>query len=138
LTISFVGSFGIGVDSGNPAPTLPTGISFGDAIGALGICSTSQTLTAPAGWTVKSGWPKDSGNARVYVWTKDAVTASDSGTSPVWTSSGGNKVIILGEVLHSGNGFPADWTDQLTWQAHTSGTSYTAPASTSTASRTRR
>jgi len=47
--ITLIGSFGVGVDSGNPAPTLPAGISFGDAIGAVGICSTSQTLTAPAG-----------------------------------------------------------------------------------------
>jgi hypothetical protein len=133
LTISLVGTFGAGVDTGNPAPTLPAGIAFGDAIGAIGVCSTSQTLTAPAGWSVKSGWPKDSGNARTYAWVKDAATASDGGATVTFTSSGGNKVCVAGFVLRSTNGVPTDWTDQLTWQAHTTGTSYTAPSSTSSA-----
>jgi hypothetical protein len=133
LTISLVGTFGAGVSSGNPAPVLPAGISFGDAVGAVGICSSSQTITAPAGWSVRSGFPADAGNARFYAWTKDAVTASDSGTTQTFTVSAANKVIVEGFVLHSSNGFPSDWIDDLTFQAHdTAGTSYTAPSSVST------
>jgi hypothetical protein len=133
MTISRIGSFGAGVNSGNVSPLLPGGIAFGDAIGAVGITSTSRTLTAPAGWSLRSGFPVDVGNARFYVWTKDAVTADDSGTAPTWTVDAGNKVIVVGFVLRSSNGFPADWTDDLTFEAiATTGTVYTAPASVST------
>ena len=133
MTITLVGNFGGGVNSGNLTLSLPGGISFGDAVGAVGICSSAQTLAAPAGWTVRSGFPMDAGNARFYAWTKDDVTSDDSGASQVWVPSGANKVTVAGFALHSGNGFPADWTDDLTFQAHTtSGTSYDAPSSTST------
>jgi hypothetical protein len=135
VTISFVGSSGVGVDTGNPVLVLPTGLSLGDAVLAVGICNSSQTLTAPAGWSVRSGWPKDGSNARFYAWTKDSVVPSDSGASATFTSSAANKVVILCAAYHSGNGFPSDWTDALTFQAHTTtSTTYTAPSSTSTAS----
>jgi hypothetical protein len=137
VTISLVGTFGNGVNTGNVDVTLPTGISQGDAIGAVGICSTAQTLTAPAGWTVRAGFPADGGNARMYAWTKDTATAGDSGSVVTFISSAGNKIIVAGFVLTSGNGFPADWTDDLTYQAHaTTSTAYTAPSSTSTVDNT--
>jgi hypothetical protein len=133
LAISLVGTFGAGTDTGNLTATLPTGISFGDAIGAVAICSNAQTLSTPAGWSVRSGWPKDGGNARFYAYVKDAVTASDSATTVTFVPSATTKCIILGFVVRSGNGFAVDWTDQLTFLAHdTASTSYTAPASTST------
>jgi hypothetical protein len=133
LTISRVGSFGGGSDSGNTTVVLPGGISFGDAIGAIGVCSTSQTITPPGGWTAVAGFPVDSGNCRTYCWTKDQAQTSDSGASVVFTNSAGNKVTIVGFVLHSTNGFPTSWADDVTWQDHTSGASYTAPQSVSTA-----
>src|SRR5215207_3883721 len=133
MTISLVGTSGAGVDTGNPVLVLPSGIAFGDAVGAVGICSNAQTLGAPAGWSVRAGWPKDGGNARFYAWTKDSVTAADAGASATFTSSGANKAIVEAFALRSTNGFGTDWTDALTFTAHdTTGTSYTAPASTST------
>jgi hypothetical protein len=133
VTISLVGTFGAGTDTGNLTATLPTGIGFGDGIGAVVIGSSAQTVATPAGWTVKAGWPKDGGNARFYAFVKDSVTAGDSGAVVTFVPSAGNKLIVVGFVLRSSNGFAADWTDQLTFLAHAAaGTSYTAPASTST------
>jgi hypothetical protein len=133
LTITLVGTAGATASSGSPVLTLPTGISFGDAAGFIGICSNANTLTPPAGYTVRSGWPKDGGSARFYTWVKDAVTASDSGTSVTFTHTG-NKAVVACFVLHSGNGFPADWTDDLDFTGHAvTGTSYVTSSSTSTA-----
>jgi hypothetical protein len=133
LAITLVGTFGAGVDTGNLTVTLPAGISFGDAVGAVAICSSSQTLATPAGWSLRSGWPKDGGNARFYAFTKNSVTASDSGASVVFVPSASNKCVVVGFALHSGSGFPVDWTDALNFTAHaTTGTSYTAPSSIST------
>ncbi|HJU00143.1 MAG TPA: hypothetical protein VJ966_02930, partial [Actinomycetes bacterium] len=132
MTISLVGSASAGVDSGSPSVTLPAGISNGDVVLAVGVCSTAQTLATPSGWTVASGWPKDSGNARTYLWTKNTVTSGDSGTSVTFTSSAGNKVCVAVAVYHSTNGFPANPFDVTpAWQAHSSGTSYVAPQVTS-------
>jgi hypothetical protein len=132
VAISLVGTFGAGVDTGNLTVTLPGGIGFGDAIGAVGVCSTSQTLATPAGWALRTGFPLDSGNSRVYVWTKTNVVATDASSAVVFTPSAANKIIVGGFVLRSPNGFAATWTNDLQWLPQPAGTSYTAPASTST------
>jgi hypothetical protein len=129
VAISFVGSFGAGVDTGNLAVTLPVGIAFGDGIGAVGICSNATTLTAPGGWSVVAGWPQDGGNARFYLWRKDAAVATDSGATVTFTVSATNKVLVAGFVIRSAAGFPADWLAAQFLPHATSGTSYTAPAS---------
>ncbi len=134
MAITLVGTFSGGVDTSSLTLTLPSGISFGDAVGAVVEGSTSVTLTTPTGWSLRSGWPKDGGNARWWLFTKDSVTSSDSGASVVFAPSATTKLVGVGFALHSGNGFPADWTDALNFTAHTTtSTSYTAPSSTSTA-----
>jgi hypothetical protein len=133
MTITRVGNFGGGVNSGSLGLALPGGISLGDAVGAVGVCSSSRTLAAPAGWSVRAGFPVDVGNARFYVYTKDDVTPADSGEAQVWTPDAANKISVAGFVLHSSNGFPTDWTDDLTFEAiAATGSVYTAPASVST------
>jgi hypothetical protein len=129
VAISFVGSFGAGVDTGNLAVTLPAGIAFGDGIGAVGICSNATTLTAPGGWSVVAGWPQDGGNARFYLWRKDAAVATDSGATVTFSVSSANKVLVAGFVIRSAAGFPTDWLAAQFLPHATSGTSYTAPAS---------
>src|SRR5215207_3192607 len=103
MTISQVGTFGAGVDTGNLVATLPGGISFGDAAGVVVIGSNAQTIATPAGWSLRSGWPKDGGNARFYVFTKDVVTESDSGATVTFVPSAANKIIATGFVVRSGN-----------------------------------
>lgn len=133
MTITLVGTAGATADTGSPTLTLPTGISFGDAVGVVGICANSVTLTPPAGWSTRSGFPQDGGSARFYAFTKDSVTQSDASSQHTFTLSATSKTILVCFALTSGNGFPADWTDDLTFQGHTTtGTTYTAPASVST------
>ena len=64
MAITLVGTFSGGVDTSSLTLTLPSGISFGDAVGAVVEGSTSVTLTTPTGWSLRSEWPKDGGNAR--------------------------------------------------------------------------
>lgn len=133
MTISHVGSAGAFANGASVSPTLPAGISDGDAVVAVGVCQNTQTMAAPAGWTVRSGWPKDGGSARHYLWTKDTVTSGDSSTSPQFTTTATNKIAVAVEVLHSSVSFPASYFDAEAFTAHTASSStYTAPQVTST------
>jgi len=91
-------------------------------------------MTAPAGWTVASGFPADGGSCRFYLWTKDTVTSGDSSTAFTFNTDAANKIIVELGVWHSTNGFPAGYLDDLTFLAQdASDTTFTAPQVTSTA-----
>lgn len=132
-TITRIGSAGNSANATSVNVTTPAGISNGDVIPAIGICSDVRTMTAPAGWTVAAGWPQTGGGAKFYVWTKDTVVSGDSSTAFTFNTDAANKIIVELGVWHSTNGFPSGYLDQLTFLAQdATDTTYTTQQITST------
>lgn len=114
--------------AGTVAPSVPTGTADGDVLVAygtiVGTSANTQTLTAPAGWTLRAG-PIDSGtDRRAYTWTKDA--SGESGSySFTKVGASGARVTVLAV---SGGDY-----DAIATGTNASGTSHTIPTVTTTA-----
>jgi hypothetical protein len=133
--LAYVGSFGAGANSTSVSPVLPAGIPDGGAVFAVGICADTRTMSPPAGWTPRPGYPKLGGaNSKWYLWKKNSVTAADSSSVQQFLTDATNKIIVVGAVFSSPTGFDLDFFDgEPVFQAHdVAGTTYTAPQDTST------
>jgi hypothetical protein len=90
----------ISVSATNPTPTYPTGITTNSClvlvVGQKPATANGGGVTTPSGWTLQGSLEEaggygatlaaDTGNTNVFVYTKDAVTGSETGTLTVTTS----------------------------------------------------
>jgi hypothetical protein len=63
----------------------PTGLAAGDLLLAFGGCTSSRTISPPAGWTQRAN--DDDLTSRVYVWTKAADSTDAAASTFTFTAS---------------------------------------------------
>jgi hypothetical protein len=105
-TLSYGASGGFAYSGTNPAPSYPSGITADSElvliVGQKPSSANGGTVTTPTGWTLRASLTgsndgntggytttlgADTGNCNIYVYTKDSVSGSESGTLTVTTGT---------------------------------------------------
>lgn len=105
-TLSYGASGGFAYSGTNPAPSYPSGITADSElvliVGQKPSSANGGTVTTPTGWTLQASLTgsndgntggytttlgADTGNCNIYVYTKDSVSGSESGTLTVTTGT---------------------------------------------------
>lgn len=134
-TIAYSSSGGTSV-----APSYPSGITTNSGlvlvVGQKPSTANSGTCTTPSGWTLVggSGWEggygatlgADTGNTKVYVFTKDTVTGSESGTLSVTV---GTNNVCWAQILRVQSDIPVTWSAAVGFGGDSSGGNVSVTAS---------
>lgn len=134
-TIAYSSSGGTSV-----APSYPSGITTNSGlvlvVGQKPSTASSGTCTTPSGWTLVggSGWEggygatlgADTGNTKVYIFTKDTVTGSESGTLSVTV---GTNNVCWAQILRVQSDIPVTWSAAVGFGGDSSGGNVSVTAS---------